>query len=104
MKISILILILLLAGCNAKSTESINYKITDCVLPNIALGAPIVKTKLRIDQYGYIKEIMIIQSSGISEIDLALTKAIVKCKVDSKDIKSDTWIDKTFTWTENIGR
>jgi len=104
MKIPILILIILLAGCNTKSTESINYKIIDCVLPNIPYGAPIVKTKLRIDQDGYIREIKIIQSSGISEIDLSITRVLETCKVDIKEVKSDKWIDKTFTWTENIAK
>ena len=91
-------------GCNNESSKIVNYKLIDCVLPSIPYGAPIVKTKLRVDQLGNIKEILIIQSSGIKEIDLSVLKEVATCKIDIQEAKTEIWIDKTFTWTENIGR
>ena len=102
-KLSLIILLRLL-GCNKDVVPTVNYKIFDCIIPNIPYGAPVVKTKFRVDTEGNIKEILLVQSSGVKEIDNAALKAISTCKIDDLKIKSDVWIDKNFTWTENIGK
>jgi hypothetical protein len=104
MKSIVPIILLLLLGCNKEVSQPTNYKIFNCVVPNIPYGAPVVKTKFRVDIEGNIKEILITQSSGVKEIDDAALISISTCKIGDLKIKSDIWIDKNFTWSENIGR
>ena len=58
-KILAIIILLLLGGCNNENSNIVNYKLSECILPSIPYGAPIVKTKLRLDELGNIKEILI---------------------------------------------
>ena len=104
MKKMYLVLLLIFSGCNQTSENSLQYQMSECAIPNIPYGAPVVKTRFRVDSTGSIKEIVLTHPSGIEEIDKAVIKAIENCRVEMYDKKGDLWIDKNFTWSENIGR
>ena len=99
-----LVLLLIISGCNQTFENSIQYQVSKCEIPNIPYGAPVVKTRFRVDSTGTIKEIVLTNPSGIEEIDKAVIKSIENCKVEVFDKKTDFWIDKDFTWTRNIGK
>jgi len=104
MKIMYLVLLLIISGCNQTFENSIQYQVSKCEIPDIPYGAPVVKTRFRVDSTGTIKEIVLTHPSGIEEIDKAVIKSIENCKVEVFDKRTDFWIDKDFTWTQNIGK
>ena len=104
MKITHFVILFIISGCNQTFEKSIQYQVSKCEIPNIPYGAPVVKTRFRVDSTGNIKQIELTHPSGIEEIDKAVIKSIENCKVEVFDKTTDLWIDKDFTWTQNIGK
>jgi TonB family protein len=98
------LLLVFLAACNPLNEINATNTVINCEIPNIPYGAPAVKTKLRVDSNGKVKEVILTHSSGSAEIDQAALKSIETCRIEANSKKDDYWISKDFNWTENIGR